>query len=236
MPSSPFRPAALPLGLAFLAALVLCDAGASGAGAETTAAPAGDAAPAPPAAPGGDLPTVEIGQRPVHAVPENEAATAPPPVTIKRRDGSATVLRPPPVRTHYEPSPPLVTNISGAARVTDVVSLSVLGRSVRLFGVRAPQSGDVCAASGDSSPRPCGDAARGALIARLAANADVVCRVPAGQRAPVPAAVCRDSGGTDLGGMLVAEGFALADPTQSYDYFAAEAAARQLRRGLWRYR
>jgi endonuclease YncB( thermonuclease family) len=52
----------------------------------------------------------------------------------------------------------------------------------------------------------------------------------------VPAAVCRDSAGIDLGGLLVAEGFALADPTQSYDYFGAEAAARQLRRGLWRYR
>ena len=55
-------------------------------------------------------------------------------------------------------------------------------------------------------------------------------------RFPVPAAVCRDAGGADLGGMLVAEGFALADPTQSYDYFSAEAAARQLRRGLWQYR
>ena len=42
--------------------------------------------------------------------------------------------------------------------------------------------------------------------------------------------------GIDLGAMLVAEGFALADPTQSYDYFSAEAAARQLRRGLWQYR
>ena len=41
---------------------------------------------------------------------------------------------------------------------------------------------------------------------------------------------------TVAGGMLVAEGFALADPTQSYDYFSAEAAARQLRRGLWQYR
>jgi endonuclease YncB( thermonuclease family) len=116
------------------------------------------------------------------------------------------------------------------------VSLSVLGRNVRLFGVRAPQAGDRCPSLESAAPRPCSEAGRGALAARLAANADIVCRVPAGQRAPVPAAVCHDAAGADLGAMLVAEGFALADPTQSYDYFAAEAAARQLRRGLWQYR
>lgn len=232
---SPSRPAGLLLGLAVLGAALLHRPGATPAQAQT-AAPAEDARPASGAAdPGGDLPTVEVTQHPVHAVPEGDAAP-PPPVTIKGRDGSVTALRAPPVPARYSPSPAPVTRISGAARVADVVSLSVLGRAVRLFGVRPPQASDLCPASESAAPLPCSEAARAALAVRLAANADIVCRVPPGQRAPVPAAVCHDATGADLGGLLVAEGFALADPTQSYDYFAAEAAARQLRRGLWHYR
>lgn len=227
----PSRPARLVLALAVVAAALFLLPGASPARAQTAAPDATSAA----ADPAGDLPTVEVGQRPVHVVPEGDAAPAPP-VTIKGRDGRATALRAPPARAHYTPSPPPLTQISGAARVTDSVSLSVLGRKVRLFGVRAPAAGDLCPSSDSTAPRPCGEQARGALIARLAANAQISCRVPPGQRAPVPAAVCHDAQGADLGGMLVADGFALADPTQSYDYFGAEAAARQLRRGLWHYR
>lgn len=227
------RPAGLLLGLTVLGAVFLSQPGDTAAQADI-AMPSSDAVP-DAAGRGGDLPTVEVNQRPVHAVPEGDAGPAPT-VTIKGRDGSATALRAPPAPARYTPSPPPLTRISGVARVVDVVSLSVLGRSVRLFGVRAPQAGDLCAAGEQAQPRPCSDSARAALQARLAANAEIACRVPPGQRAPVPAAVCHDASGADLGGMLVAEGFALADPTQSYDYFAAEAAARQLRRGLWHYR
>jgi endonuclease YncB( thermonuclease family) len=223
----PSRPARLALALAVLAAVLLLLPGASSARAETAAPATAD--------PAADLPTVEIGQRPVHAVPEGDAAPARP-VTIKGPDGRETALRAVPVPRHYTPSPPPLTQISGAARVTDGVSLSVLGRKVRLFGVRAPAAGDLCPSGDSTVPRPCSDEARGALIARLAGNAQIFCRVPPGQRAPVPAAVCHDASGADLAGMLVADGFALADPTQSYDYFGAEAAARQLRRGLWHYR
>lgn len=223
----PSRPARLALALAVLAAVLLLLPGASSARAETAAPATAD--------PAADLPTVEIGQRPVHAVPEGDAAPARP-VTIKGPDGRETALRAVPVPRHYTPSPPPLTQISGAARVTDGVSLSVLGRKVRLFGVRAPAAGDLCPSGDSTAPRPCSDEARGALIARLAGNAQIFCRVPPGQRAPVPAAVCHDASGADLAGMLVADGFALADPTQSYDYFGAEAAARQLRRGLWHYR
>jgi endonuclease YncB( thermonuclease family) len=228
----PSWPTRLLLGLAVLGAALLHQPAAPPAQAQTSSPPPESGA----ADPAGDLPTVEVTQHPVHAVPEGDAAPPPQPVTIKGRDGSVTALRAPPVPARYSPSPPPVTRISGAARVADVVSLSVLGRAVRLFGVRPPQASDLCPAGDQAAPLPCGEAARAALAARLAANADIVCRVPPGQRAPVPAAVCHDATGADLGGLLVAEGFALADPTQSYDYFAAEAAARQLRRGLWYYR
>jgi endonuclease YncB( thermonuclease family) len=231
----PSRPARLALALAVIAAALVLLPGASPTRAETVDSDAAPGATPAAAEPGGDLPTVEINQRPVHAVPDGDAPPAPP-VTIKGRDGRETALRAPPMPAHHTPSPPPLTHISGAARVTDGVSLSVLGRKVRLFGVRAPEARDLCPASDSTAPRPCSDQARGALIARLAANDQISCQVPPGQRAPVPAAVCHDASGADLARMLVADGFALADPTQSYDYFGAEAAARQLRRGLWHYR
>ena len=70
----------------------------------------------------------------------------------------------------------------------------------------------------------------------LKANAAVSCRVPPGQRRAVAAALCIDAAGVDLAGFLVAQGFALADPAQSYDYVGAETVARSQKRGLWRYR
>lgn len=89
---------------------------------------------------------------------------------------------------------------------------------------------------GAEVPRSCADVARDALAARLAAERTVSCRVPPGQSHGAQAAVCVDAAGTDLGGFLVAEGLALADPARSYQYVGAEGAARSFRKGLWRYR
>jgi endonuclease YncB( thermonuclease family) len=106
-----------------------------------------------------------------------------------------------------------------------------------LFGVRPPNSGDRClAASGLNlgTPPPCLQKAQDTLIARLARNPSVSCRVPAPGTASA-AAICLDADGVDLGGFLVAEGLALADPAQSYDYVGAESIARSQHRGLWRF-
>ncbi|HYM03824.1 MAG TPA: hypothetical protein VET85_12815 [Stellaceae bacterium] len=197
--------------------------------------------PVPPAPlkPAPDLPTVEVAPRVVHVVPDVDPAP-PRPVTFQGRDGRQMTQRmpspsPPPVLKPPLPPNP-ATQISGAARVADVVSLDVLGRPVRLFGVKPPQPGDHCAMAGQNATRSCIDAARDALAARLRNNATVYCRVPEGQRASNPAAICMDSAGVDLAGFLVGEGLALADPAQSYDYTGAEGVARTYRRGLWRYR
>ena len=58
---------------------------------------------------------------------------------------------------------------------------------------------------------------------------------PGGSRQDSPA-ICLDGDGVDLGGFLVAEGLALADPAQSYDYVGAEGIARAQKRGLWLFR
>lgn len=217
---------------AWLTLLVLAMAGtAAPAPAFAAEAPPDAAGNAPP--PSSDLPTVVVNQRPVHTVPEEDPGPSPP-VTIKGRDGNAVALhapRPPLVRRAPAPAP--VTLISGAARLGEGISLSVRGRSVHLFGVRLPASGDRC---GDAASHPCSELAREALAMRLRMNGDVSCRVPPGQRAAAPGAVCHDVTGVDLGGFLVAQGLALADPTQSYEYVGAESAARAVRRGLWNYR
>ena len=80
---------------------------------------------------------------------------------------------------------------------------------------------------------PCIEQAHRALAARLAPNAGVSCRVPAPNAV---GAICLDALGVDLGGLLVAEGLALADPSQSYDYVGAESIARTQHRGLWLFR
>jgi endonuclease YncB( thermonuclease family) len=185
-----------------------------------------------------DLPTVAVPQRQTHAVPEDSAPAKPVIFTGRGgRDGRARSA-PQMAARPLPPAPPQVPalTISGPARADQAVSLMVRGRSVPLFGVRAPQAGDRCAPNSGLAPRSCRDVAHEMLAARLRGNDSVFCRVPRGQRDGGIAAVCLDARGVDLGGYLVGEGFALADTRQSYDYAGAESVARSARRGLWRYR
>lgn len=190
-----------------------------------------------PSAPPSDLPTVEVKPRPVHTVPDD--TPPPPPVTLRGHDGSAFAAPRPDTAVRHEPPVPLqipTLVISGTARVDGSVSISVRGRVVPLFGVRAPASGDRCAVAPGPSPRACAEVAKSVLASRLPPNTMVSCRVPPGQHNGRGAAICLDSTGVDLGGFLVGEGFVLADPAQSFDYVGAEGVARSYRRGLWRYR
>ncbi len=198
------------------------------------AAPATPPAAAPPAA-APDLPTIEVKPRPVHTVPDD----TPPPRPVTLQDGDPLAGMPQAVARSVPPPAPRQTPaivIVGAAHADNSVSLTVRGRIVPLFGVRAPKRGDRCAAVPGPSPRACAEVARDALATRLHADANVSCRVPPGQRGGGGAAVCLDSTGVDLAGFLVGAGFVLADPAQSYDYVGAETIARSFRRGLWRYR
>jgi len=188
---------------------------------------AGASAP-PGASASSDLPSVEVPSRPVHVVPPDDGAPARPVTMIGR-------LPSPESRRAPTPPPVQAVIINGPAKLGGGFSLTVGERAIELFGVKPPPSGDRCASGGQSTGN-CGDIARGALAARLKANAAVSCRVPPGQRRAVPAALCIDAAGVDLAGFLVAQGFALADPAQSYDYVGAEDVARSLKRGLWRYR
>jgi endonuclease YncB( thermonuclease family) len=196
--------------------------------ADAAGAPAGESLP--------QLPTVEVAPRPVHTVPGYEPPPSAP-VIFDDRGAGTTV----PQLSERRAPPPMpvqrsTRTVSGAAQLGELLSLSVGGHSVPLFGVRLPAIGDRCSAERNGAPRACTEMARAALATRLAAGGTVSCRIPPGQRDHRAAAICLDSRGVDLGGFLVGAGLALADRTQSYDYVGAEGVARSLRHGLWRFR
>jgi endonuclease YncB( thermonuclease family) len=193
------------------------------------------ASPPPKATTLPKLPTRDVAMRPAHVVPENDPILPARPIDIQKSPSLTAETVPP----HIAPRTPTrvaAVQIAGAAEVSDATALRVAGRPLVLFGVRPPGSGDRCLAAGGlnlGTPPPCLQKAQDMLIARLARNPSVSCRVPAPGAAP--AAICLDADGVDLGGFLVAEGLALADPAQSYDYIGAETIARSQRRGLWRF-
>jgi endonuclease YncB( thermonuclease family) len=186
-------------------------------------------APSPPALP--DLPTVEVAPRPIYPVPEDEPPPAPKANPFGRVAQSTASFG---AATRPAPSPSPAPVITGAAKASGPTTLAVAGRPIRLFGVKTPEPGDRCSTRSGGRGN-CTEAAHDALAQRLDRSPQVSCRVPAGQRGS-PAAVCVDASGTDLGRFLVAEGLALADTTQSYEYFGAEGKARSSRLGLWSHR
>jgi endonuclease YncB( thermonuclease family) len=189
--------------------------------------------PAPAAAAAPDLPTVEVKPRPVYAVPNDEPAV--PKVTLFDRSGKEIPTRQAALPPYVPPTPsPPIVPFGGSAQAAGGTTLAVAGKKVQLFGVRVADPRDRCGL-GPGDARNCGDVARDALAQRLRRYPNVSCQMPPGQRGD-PAAVCIDASGTDLGGFLVAEGLALADISQSYEYFGSEGVARYYRRGLWRNR
>jgi endonuclease YncB( thermonuclease family) len=177
-----------------------------------------------------DLPTVVIDQRPVHTIPDQEPPP-PPTVTIRGPDGSLVAFRALPPSSRRSFSQSSMEFINGEAEVVDGIALKLHGRSIHLFGVRLPPD-DRCA-DGAGVRRSCAGLARDALAARLKINAAVSCGVPPGQRVAGSGAICQDVEGVDLGRLLVAQGLAIADRAQSFEYVEAESAARASRRGLW---
>jgi endonuclease YncB( thermonuclease family) len=169
-----------------------------------------------------DLPAVDVTPHVIHPVPDGGGPGTPPPPPPR-----AMALPPAP---RYARAPPAPNILSGTAEPLGGVVLSVLGRPLRLFGVRTPAPDVVCATPA-GPPRPCNTAAQSALETQLGARV-VTCAPPPGQRG-VPGYVCHDAAGTDLADFLVAQGLAIADTRQSYAYFNTETKARAAQRGLW---
>ena len=186
-----------------------------------------------------ELPTREVKPRPAFTVPEDQAAPSRP-ITFNNGAPGGNRQAPP---SGYVPSvgpgslrpggtsTTPVQPINGPAQVGSGTSLTVGGRAVKLFGVRPPEPSERC--TRPEGQMSCREAAQALLGQRLKSNAGVHCRIPVSRPGEIPSAICLDSSGVDLGGLLVGEGLALADTSQSYDYFGAQGIARNYRKGLW---
>jgi endonuclease YncB( thermonuclease family) len=195
--------------------------------------PAAEPVPAAPPAPElAALPSRDVAQIPFHAVPENEEPPKPQP--FQMRDSPGMVPARPNSRAGSQSAAlaaPPPRQLAGKAEAAGAATLRIAGRTLQLYGIRPPDSGDRCGGSGGAAA-PCADRARTVLAGRLARDAS--CRFPAPSNDS--AAICLDGDGVDLAGFLVAEGLAFADRSQSFDYVGAESVAQSQKRGLWQLR
>jgi endonuclease YncB( thermonuclease family) len=122
-------------------------------------------------------------------------------------------------------------NLIGQASVIDGDTLEIDGTRIRVFGIDAPESDQLCRDE-DSNLYRCGQKASNALfdfIARRSVNCVEVDR----DRYKRAVSVCT-VGETDIADWLVRNGLALDWPQYSKgDYAAAEAEAKREQRGMW---
>ena len=123
------------------------------------------------------------------------------------------------------------TIIGGMTRVIDADTLEVRGERVRLQGIDAPETRQMCErASG--TLYLCGQAASRALRKRIG-DGKVVCALdPQRDRYGRALGVCSVHG-EDLNAWLVSQGHALAYRRYSLKYIEQEEAAQAAGRGVW---
>jgi endonuclease YncB( thermonuclease family) len=120
--------------------------------------------------------------------------------------------------------------LAGSARVIDSDTIELQRVRIRLFGVDAPESSQVCQDAGGRNYR-CGQQSALALADRTG-TATVSCLKKDTDRHDRIVAVCQVSS-TDLGAWLVAHGHAVAFRRYTAAYVADEEKAKAARRGVW---
>jgi endonuclease YncB( thermonuclease family) len=119
--------------------------------------------------------------------------------------------------------------LTGAARVVDGDTIAIGGERIRLSGIDAPEINQTCL-DDKGLPWRCGTVARDRLIQHIGSR-PVSCPTSGKDVYGRWLASCSVDG--DLGTWLVAEGLALAFVRYSTRYVAAEAVARNARKGMW---
>lgn len=120
--------------------------------------------------------------------------------------------------------------VSGVASVIDGDTIEIHGERVRLFGIDAPESAQLCRRS-DGSPWRCGQHAALALHDHIARRT-VICVEDDVDRYGRMVAHCY-LGSEDLSAWLVVNGWAVAFRKYSLQYLKEEDVARTARRGVW---
>lgn len=120
--------------------------------------------------------------------------------------------------------------IVGVASVIDGDTIEIHGQRVRLFGIDAPESSQLCVRPTGEGWR-CGQQASLALADRIG-RATVSCQLHDLDRYGRVVAVCF-KGSEDLNRWMVANGWAVAFRRYSLDYVPDEAAARRSQVNIW---
>jgi endonuclease YncB( thermonuclease family) len=122
-------------------------------------------------------------------------------------------------------------DLVGQASIVDGDTLDIHDERIRLWGVDAPESTQLCRGR-DNRPYRCGAQAANSLDA-LTRTKTVRCTPVDGDRYGRIVARCA-VGSVDLGQMLVSRGLAVEEPQYSHGHYAADQlAARRAGRGIW---
>ncbi|MFN3347382.1 thermonuclease family protein [Pseudorhodoplanes sp.] len=122
------------------------------------------------------------------------------------------------------------TPIVGVASVIDGDTIEIRGQRIRLFGIDAPESSQLCVRP-NGEPWRCGQQASFALADRIG-RATVRCEQRDLDRYGRVVAVCFQ-GIEDLGRRMVQHGWAVAFRRYSLDYVGDENIARRNRANIW---
>ncbi len=124
---------------------------------------------------------------------------------------------------------PALADVTGTARVIDGDTLEIQGQRIRLHGIDAPESRQLCRL--DGQPWQCGKDATDALTGKIARQ-PVTCEDLGRDRYNRIIGRCTVAG-EDLEKWMVANGWAVAYRRYSLDYVDQEADAQAARRGIW---
>ena len=122
-----------------------------------------------------------------------------------------------------------LADITGQASVIDGDTIEVAGQRIRLHGIDAPESRQLCRRDGERWR--CGKDATSALKAFLGSR-PVSCEELGRDRYRRVVAKCTVDG-VDLGEWMVSQGWAVAYYLYSYEYSRAEQRAKSAPRGIW---
>ena len=124
--------------------------------------------------------------------------------------------------------------ITGRASVVDGDTIEIAGKRIRLYGIDAPESWQVCR-DGKGKPYRCGAEAAAALADFLAASRPTACSAETRDRYGRVVAICRRADGANVSTWMVRQGWAVDFRKYSRGAFAgAEIDARAEGLGLWR--
>lgn len=127
-------------------------------------------------------------------------------------------------------TPATANELNAVASVIDGDTVEIRGTRIRLHGIDAPESRQLCTRPSGQSWR-CGQQAALTLSDRIGRRS-VICVARDTDRYGRTIAVCSQDG-IDLNAWMVAEGWAVAYRQYSRDYVLADTEARSAGRNIW---